>query len=212
MTVDLEDGFYAEPEGVAESIRRVAALGAVGASIEDKPRRAGGLQYEVARAAERIQAAAEAARALPHPFVLTARAENFFGGAQELEDTILRLQAYQAAGADVLYAPGLQTLEQIARVVGAVARPVNVLVGMQRSPLDFGSLARIGVRRISVGGALARLALSAVSTAVTQMLDAGRFDFAAGALSGQELNTLFATEADECPGTRVRSGHLSGRV
>ncbi|GAA5165023.1 isocitrate lyase/phosphoenolpyruvate mutase family protein [Viridibacterium curvum] len=197
VTVDLEDGFHVEPEHVAESIRRVAALGAVGASIEDKPRTARAGQYPVAFAAARVQAAAEAARALPHPFVLTARAENFFGGAPDLDDTILRLQAYQAAGADVLFAPGLQTAQQVATVISAVARPLNVLAGVKDSALDYASLAALGVRRISVGGALQRLALSVVHDAVGQMLREGRFDCANRAISGARLNELFASGAPD---------------
>jgi len=208
VSVDLEDGFHVEPEGVADSIRRVALLGVVGASIEDKARDGNASQYAIEFAAERIRAAAEAARALPFPFMLTARAENFFGGEPDLDDTIKRLQAYQEAGADVLFAPGLRTPQEIASVLAAVDLPVNVLVGAQRASLDVPTLAALGVRRISVGGSLARLAFGAVFEAVEQMLSAGSFHYTANAISGQRLNGIFrAAMASHDP---MSSKHVAG--
>ena len=145
VSADLENGFADDPGGVAETIGLAAATGLAGGSIEDATGRADNPIYEHGLAVDRIRAAAEAARALPYPFTLTARAENFLVGRPDLKDTVKRLQAYQDAGADVLYAPGLSSEQDIAAVVSSVDRPVNVLMGMAGAPHTLASLAKLGV-------------------------------------------------------------------
>ncbi len=172
ISVDLENGYGAAPEHAARAIEAVAAVGAVGGSIEDWEEEAG--LYEIGAAAERVAAAAEVARELPFPFLLTARAENHIRGNPDLDDTIARLRAYEAAGADVLYAPGLGTVAEIEAVVGAVGKPVNVLA---RPTLSVAEIAGAGARRISVGGSLAWAAVEA-------MAEVARRRCAAGDLSG----------------------------
>jgi 2-methylisocitrate lyase-like PEP mutase family enzyme len=147
--------------------------------------------YEDERSVERIRAAAEAARALPFAFTLTARAENYLVGNPDLKDTIRRLQAYQEAGADVLYAPGLTGKDEIAAVVGSVDRPVNVVMGLQGVQLSRDELAAMGVKRISVGSSLARAALGAFVRAATEMRDHGTFAFAKDAVSFREISAMF---------------------
>jgi 2-methylisocitrate lyase-like PEP mutase family enzyme len=191
VSADLENGFGDEPETVAETIRRSAAAGVVGGSIEDMSRQPGHPIYEHERAVERIRAAAEAARALPFSFTLTARAENYLVGNPDLKDTIRRLQAYQEAGADVLYAPGLSGKDEIAAVVGSVDRPVNVVMGLQGVQLSRDELAAMGVKRISVGSSLARAALGAFVRAATEMRDHGTFAFAKDAVSFREISAMF---------------------
>jgi 2-methylisocitrate lyase-like PEP mutase family enzyme len=194
LSADLEDGFGRRPEDAAETIRLAGDAGAVGGSIEDATGDAGRPVFEIAEAAERIRAAAEAARALPFPFVLTARAENFIVGRPDLGDTIARLQAYQEAGADVLYAPGLTKIEDIATVVAAVDRPVNVLAGLRGVRLSRAELGAAGVKRISVGSSLARAALGTVLRAAKEMAERGTFQFADDAPSYLEVNALFDPE------------------
>jgi 2-methylisocitrate lyase-like PEP mutase family enzyme len=191
VSADLENGFGDAPEVVAETIRLAAAAGAVGGSIEDSTQRTGQPIYEQAYAVERIRAAAEAARALPFAFTLTARAENYLVGRPDLEDTIRRLQAYQMAGADVLYAPGLTSSEDIAAVVSSVDRPVNVVMGLQGAQLSLAELSSIGVRRVSVGSALSRAALGAFLRAAQEMRERGTFTFADEAVSYRELSAMF---------------------
>lgn len=188
---DLENGYSHEPEAAAETIRLAAAQGLVGGSIEDATRDESNPIYEISHAKERIRAAAEAARSLPFPFVLCARAENFLYGRRDLKDTIRRLQAYQEAGADVLYAPGLTTREEIAGLIREVDRPVNVLVGMPGLELGVEELSALGVRRLSTGSALARASLGAFLQAAREMLDAGTFHFVKDAASAsRELAPL----------------------
>ena len=175
VSADLENGYADDPAGVAETIRLAAAAGLAGCSIEDLPLGREGAPYDIAHAAARVRAAAEAAHALPFPFVLTARAENFIAERPDLADTIARLQAYADAGADVLYAPGLRTEEQIRAVVRAVNRPVNVLVGLSDMTLTLDDLSRIGVRRVSVGSGLARVAYSAAASVARAMCEQGYF-------------------------------------
>ena len=170
LSVDLENGFGDEPEAAARAVVRVAEAGAVGGSIEDYDRR--GRIYDVGHAVERVAAAVEAARALPFPFVLTARAENHIRGRPDLDDTIARLQAFERAGADVLYAPGLRTVDDVRAVCSALSQPVNVLA---RPDLTFAQLAEAGARRVSVGGGLAWVALSAFADAATAIRDRGDF-------------------------------------
>ena len=168
VSVDLENGFGAAPEHAARAIEAVAAVGAVGGSIEDWDPETG--LYDVDAAAERIAAAAAVARELPFPFLLTGRAENHIRGNPDLADTIARLRAYEEAGADVLYAPGLGSVEEIAAVVAAVGKPVNVLA---RPTLTVGKIAAAGARRISVGGALAWATIEAMAEVATRMRDEG---------------------------------------
>lgn len=194
LSADLENGFGAAPECVAESIRLAAAAGVVGASIEDATGDPAAPLYPLAQAVERIEAAVAAARALDFPFTLTARAENYLVGRPDLDDTIARLQAYQAAGADVLFAPGLSRREDIAAVVKEVELPLNVIMGMVGVPLTVADLAALGVRRISVGGSLARAALGALLRAATEIRDQGSFGYAAEAISFRDINAMFQTE------------------
>jgi 2-methylisocitrate lyase-like PEP mutase family enzyme len=170
LSVDLENGYGSEPEAAAIAITRVSEAGAVGGSIEDWDR--GGRVYDLDHAVERVAAAVEAARALPFPFTLTARAENLLRGNPDLDDTIARLQAYEAAGADVLYAPGLATVEQIEALCAALSKPVNVLA---RPNLSFEQVADAGAQRVSVGGALTWTAAGAFVEAARAIRDRGDF-------------------------------------
>lgn len=180
---DLENGYGHEPEIAAGTIRMAAARGLVGGSIEDASRRESDPIYEIGYAKERIGAAAEAAHSLPFPFTLCARAENFLYGRPDLKDTIARLQAYQEAGADVLYAPGLTKEEEIAVVIREVDRPVNVLVGMPGLKLTLDELSALGARRLSTGSALARAALGEFLRAAREMVEAGTFRIVGEAVS-----------------------------
>jgi 2-methylisocitrate lyase-like PEP mutase family enzyme len=191
VSADLENGFGDDPETVAETIRRAAATGLVGGSIEDVSGRKGSVPYEIAHAADRVRAAAEAVHSLPFPFTFTARAENFIVGRPDLKDTIARLQAYQLAGADVLYAPGLKTTDDIATVVRSVDRPVNVIMGLQGAQLSVEQLSVLGVRRISVGSALSRAALGAFLRAAREMHDHGTFTFADEAVPYRDITAIF---------------------
>ena len=191
VSADLENGFADAPGVVAKTISLAAAAGVVGGSIEDATGRAEHPIYEQALAAERVRAAAESARALGFPFTLTARAENYLHGRRDLRDTIQRLQAYQEAGADVLYAPGITSADDIATLVRSVDRPVNVLMGIPGAALNLAALSGIGVRRVSVGSALARTALSAFLRAAREMREHGTFTFAEEAPSGREIAAMF---------------------
>jgi 2-methylisocitrate lyase-like PEP mutase family enzyme len=170
VSVDLENGYGPDPASAALAVSRVAEAGAVGGSIEDYD--PAGFLYELDHAVERIGAAVEAAQALAFPFVLTARAENHIRGNPDLGDTIARLQAFEEAGADVLYAPGLQSAEEIRAVCRAVTRPVNVLA---RPGLSLAEIVAAGARRVSVGGGLTWVAVSALADAATAIRDAGDF-------------------------------------
>ena len=170
VSVDLENGYGPSPEQAAAAIRAVAAVGAVGGSIEDYD--PSGQIYEVGHAAERIAAAAAAARDLGFPFMLTARAENHIRGNPDLKDTIARLQAFEEAGADVLYAPGLKDVDEIRAVCSAVSKPVNVLA-LPR--LSLAAITQAGARRVSVGGSLTWVALKAMVAAAESMRDSGDF-------------------------------------
>jgi len=191
VSADLEGGFGDDPQDCAETIKQGAAAGLVGGSIEDSTGRKDDPIYPHDRAVERVRAAVAAARALHFPFTLTARSENFLWGRPDLADTIKRLQAFQEAGADVLYAPGLKTREEIATLIRAVDRPVNVLAGIPGA-LSVAELSEIGVKRISVGGALARAAFGAFMTAAKEMRTAGTFTFTNTAMPMHELNAIFA--------------------
>jgi len=191
VSADLENGFGDEPEVAAETIALAAAAGVVGGSIEDATGRADAPIYELAHAVERVRAAAEAARALSFPFTLTARAENYLVGRTNIDDTIRRLQAYQQAGADVLYAPGLTSRDDIAAVVSSLDRPVNVLAGVKGMQFGVAELSALGVKRISVGGSLARAALGAFHRAAQEMRDQGTFNFTRDAVSYADLSAIF---------------------
>ena len=191
VSADLQNGFGDSPEIVAEAIRLAAAAGIVGGSIEDSTGRPDQPIYELEFAVERIRAAAEAAHAFPFAFTLTARAENYITGRPDLNDTIRRLQAYQEAGADVLYAPGLATSEDIAALVSSVDLPVNVLVGLPGVAWSRSELAAIGVKRISIGSGLARAAYGAFFRAATEMRQQGTFTFAENSLTLRAISTLF---------------------
>ena len=193
VSADLENGFGDDPQTVAETIRLAAAAGVAGGSIEDSTSHPENPIYEHALAVERVRAAADAARSFPFPFTLTARAENYLVGRPDLDDTIRRLQAYQDAGADVLYAPGLQTREDIAAVVSSVDRPVNVIMGLQGVELSVRELSELGVKRISVGSALSRAAIGGFLRAAREMREHGTFTFANDAISFREISGLFQT-------------------
>ena len=190
-SADLGNGFGHDPDTVAQTIRLAASAGLVGGSIEDASGDPGQPVYDLGLAVERIRAAAAVSRALDFPFTLTARAENFLLGRPDLPDTIRRLQAYQEAGADVLYAPGLTNEEQIAQVVRSVDRPVNVIMGMPGVRLDVARLSAIGVKRVSVGSALSRAALGAFMRAAREIREQGTFTFSEEAVPYRDINTLF---------------------
>lgn len=191
VSADLENCFADEPEGVAETIRLAGKTGLAGGSIEDFSGRTDDPIYELKFAVERVRAAVEAARALPFTFTLTARAENYLHGRPDLKDTIRRLQAFQEAGADVLYAPGLATKEDIAAVASSVDRPVNVVMGLRGVQLSLAELSALGIKRISVGSALARTALGAFMRAAEEMREQGTFNFAKDAANPREVGVMF---------------------
>jgi 2-methylisocitrate lyase-like PEP mutase family enzyme len=195
VSADLEKGFGDKPEIVAETIRLAAGTGLAGGSIEDSTGRLNNDSpiFELGLATERIRAAVAAARALPFRFTLTARAENYLWGRPDLGDTIKRLQAYQEAGADVLYAPGLTTRDDIATVVRSVDRPVNVVMGLQGAQLSLADLSAIGVRRVSVGSALCRVALGAFLRAAREMQEHGTFSFSKEAANPREISGMLGS-------------------
>ena len=188
VSADLENGYGDSPEDAAETVRLAAAAGLVGCSIEDA---AFDRVYPHDLAADRIRAAAEAAHALPFPFTLTARAENFITGHPDLADTIIRLQSFQEAGADVLYAPGLTTLEEVAQVVRSVDRPVNVLGPMPGSQWSVAQLSALGVRRISIGGAFYRAAMGGFLRAARELSIHGTFEFKEQMATSPDLRGMF---------------------
>ncbi|MEE9100504.1 isocitrate lyase/phosphoenolpyruvate mutase family protein [Pseudomonas nitroreducens] len=191
VAADLENGYGDEPEDCAETIRLAAAYGLVGGSIEDATGRPDAPIYPLELAVERVSAAVQAARALPFPFTLAARAENLLHGRNDLDDTIRRLVAFAEAGADVLYAPGLKTREEIAAVVSAVKpRPVNVLVGSPALQVNLEELAELGVKRVSVGSNLARVAFGAFFSAA-EALAKGDLKPMNGAMPFDRINQLF---------------------
>lgn len=190
VSADLEKGFGDTPEIVAETIRRAAEVGLVGGSIEDATGDATRPFYELTLATERIAAAVEAARALPFPFTLTARAENYIRGNANLEDTIRRLQAYEQAGADVLFAPGLPDLASVRTVCAAVKKPVNFIAALPGKTFSVGELAAAGVRRISVGPALYRAAMTAIVEAAREISAQGTFGYTDKNITAAEMNRL----------------------
>ena len=177
VAADLENGFGPAPADAALTIRLAGEAGLVGGSIEDASGDRDHPVYDIGHAAERIAAAAEAARALPFPFVLTARSENFLRGRTDLADTIRRLQAFEAAGADVLFAPGLPTLDAVREVCAAVGKPVNYMIGMPGCSFSIAELQAAGVKRISLATSLYRVAMAAMRTAATEIREQGTFSY-----------------------------------
>ncbi|HJP77264.1 MAG TPA: isocitrate lyase/phosphoenolpyruvate mutase family protein [Pseudonocardiaceae bacterium] len=190
VNADLENGFAHDPAGAAKMIEVAAGYGAAGASIEDYTGDRDNPIYEFGLAVDRVRAAAETAHGLPVPVLLTARNENLIHGIDDLDDTIRRLQAFEEAGADVLYAPGLRTLAQMRSVVSSVGKPVNVVMGFADPTITLEQLAEIGVGRISIGGALSRLALKSFMDGARQMR-AGDFGFVAEIPPMSELLKAF---------------------
>ncbi|MEX0676645.1 MAG: isocitrate lyase/phosphoenolpyruvate mutase family protein [Pirellulales bacterium] len=192
VSADLAKGFGDDPDTVAETIRLAAATGLVGGSIEDSTGRRDDPIYEDALAVERVRAAAEVTRSLPFTFMLTARCENYLVGRPDLTDTIKRLEAYQEAGADVLYAPGITSKEDIAAVVSSVDRPVNVLVGLRGVELSLADLSALGVRRVSIGSGLYRAAFGGFLRAAREMHEHGTFSkIADEPVSFGDISALF---------------------
>lgn len=194
VSADLQNGFGDSPEACAETIRRACEAGLAGGSIEDATDDPSNPIYDFSFSVERVAAAAETAHKLS--FLLTARAENFLHGIADLEDTIRRLQAYERAGADVLYAPVLPDIEAIRTVCASVTKPVNVLMGLAGATYSVAELQAAGARRISVGGSFARAALGGLIRAAREVSEDGTFDYAADAVSSSELARCFAA-ADE---------------
>lgn len=192
VAADLENGYGDAPETCAETILLAAGAGLAGGSIEDATGRAEDPIYPFDLSVERIKAAVKAARSLPFPFTLTARAENLIHGHPDLKDTIRRLQAFADAGADVLYAPGLKTREEVDAVVRALApKPVNVVLGLGVLSLSLTELAALGVKRVSLGSTLARVAYGSFLRAGEEIRQKGTFSFAAGSVPYAELNAFF---------------------
>jgi 2-methylisocitrate lyase-like PEP mutase family enzyme len=191
VSADLVNGFGDDPDTVAQTIRMAAATGIVGGSIEDASGSPEAPIYAHALAVERIRAASDAAKSLAFPFILTARAENHILGRPDLHDTIRRLQDYQEAGADVLFAPGLTEKHEIAAVLSSVDRPLNVMMGLPKSCLGFAELSDMGVKRVSVGGSLYRAAFGAFMRSAEELRHGGTFGYAARAVASSKLNELF---------------------
>jgi 2-methylisocitrate lyase-like PEP mutase family enzyme len=193
VAADLENGYGHTPAAAAETIRLAGEMaGLVGGSIEDATGDALHPIYDFQHAVERVAAAVEAARSLPFPFVLVGRSENFLHGRPDLDDTIRRLQAFEAAGADALYAPGLTKAEDIRTVCTSVSKPVNVVMGLKGASLSVAELAALGVRRISVGSALSRAAIGAFVQAAREIRERGTFAFAETAIPYADVNDLMA--------------------
>jgi 2-methylisocitrate lyase-like PEP mutase family enzyme len=194
VNADLENGYAHEPRAAAEMIRLAAEAGVVGGSIEDATGDPARPIYDFSLAVERVQAAVEVARSLPVPFLLTARAENLLHGRPDLDDTIRRLQAFERAGADVLYVPGLRDLATIRTVVSSVTRPVNVVASTLDPSVTAAQLAEVGVKRISVGGSLSRLALAAFREGAREMKERGGFTWLRDTVSSRELRAVFTAK------------------
>ena len=189
VAADLEKGFGDAPEVVAETIRMAAGVGLVGGSIEDASGNPDAPIFDIKLATARIAAAAQAARALPFPFMLTARTENFLRNRPSLEDTIERLRAFEQAGADVLFAPGLPDLDAVRAVCKAVTKPVNFMVGIKGRSFDVASLEAVGVRRISLATSLHRAALTGLYNAAREVKEQGTFTFLDGVLGSAQIGT-----------------------
>ena len=190
VPADLEKGFGDAPADAAETIRLAAGVGLVGGSIEDATGKREKPLYDLALAAERVAAAVKAARALDFPFTLTARAENFLRGNPDLDDTIRRLQAFEAAGADVLFAPGLPDLQAVRAVCAAVKKPVNFMAGIKGRSFSVAELEAAGVRRVSLATSLYRAAMTGLADAAREVKDKGSFGYLERSLSTAELNAF----------------------
>jgi 2-methylisocitrate lyase-like PEP mutase family enzyme len=190
VSADLEKGFGDAPGIVAETIRLAAGVGLVGCTIEDSTRNPEAPLYDFSLAVERIAAAAEAARALPFPFVLSARAHNLLYANPTLDETIKRLKAYEEAGAGVLFAPGLPDIDAVREVCAAVSKPVNFMVGIKGKSFSVEELAAAGVRRISLATSFYRAAMTGFLDAVREVRDAGQFGFLDRCVTTPELNDL----------------------
>ena len=192
VAADLENGYGDAPEDAALTITRAAEVGLVGGSIEDATGRPDDPIYGFEHAVERVAAAVEAARALPFPFTFVARAENFLHGRPDLDDTIRRLQAFETAGADVLFAPGLPNLEAIRTVCAAVGKPVNVVLGAKNTPYTLDQLADAGVRRVSTGSSFARAALTGLRDAALELLGPGTMTYLDRSITSAEVAAAMA--------------------
>lgn len=192
VSADLENGYGDAPEHAAETIRLAAEVGLVGGSIEDATGNADAPIYDFNLSVERVAAAAEAAHSLPFPFTFVGRAENFLHGRNDLDDTIRRLQAYEKAGADVLFAPGLPSLEVIRTVCASVTKPVNVVLGAKNTPYSIADLAAAGVRRVSTGSSFARAALTGLRDASRELLGPGTATYLDDAITFAEVTALMA--------------------
>jgi 2-methylisocitrate lyase-like PEP mutase family enzyme len=190
VSADLENGFGHDPATCAQTIRMGAAAGLAGGSIEDATGDAARPLYPLAQAVERVAAAVEAARSLPFPFLLTARCENFLRGNPDLDDTIARLQAFEKAGADVLFAPGLPDLAAVRAVCSAVHKPVNFMVGIRGKSFTVADLRDAGVRRISLATSLYRAAMTALVEAAREVKEQGTFGYLDRGISPAEFNRL----------------------
>ncbi len=195
LSGDLENGYGDGPEDVAATIRLAAEAGLVGGSIEDATGDADHPIYEHAEMADRFAAAVDAARSLPFPFTLVGRAENFLHGRPDLIDTIRRLQAYEEAGADVLFAPGLPDLSAVRAVVSSVSKPVNVVMGARGTGFTVQNLAEAGVRRISTGASFARAAIGGLMAAAREVLEVGSFGYLEDAPTSAAIGAMMAPEA-----------------
>ena len=192
VSADLEGGYGRSPQDCAATITAAIAAGLSGASIEDSTGDASTPIHDIGLAIERVRAAAEAAHAGGNPFMLTARAENFLHGVADLKDTIRRLRAFQEAGADVLFAPGLRSADDIKAVTSSVDRPVNVIMGLKGVLFTVEELSGLGVRRISVGGSLARTAYGAMLRGAREIIDKGTFSYSDSAIPHGDLNAIFS--------------------
>jgi 2-methylisocitrate lyase-like PEP mutase family enzyme len=190
VSADLEKGFGDAPAEAAETIRLAAEVGLVGGSIEDATGDPARPLYDLGQATERVAAAAQVARGLPFPFTLTARAENFLRGNPRLDDTIARLRAFERAGADVLFAPGLPDLAAVRAVCAAVSKPVNFMVGIRGKSFTVAELEAAGVRRISLATSLYRMAMTGLLAAAREVKDRGTFGYLDGSLTTPELNAF----------------------
>ncbi|HKD55647.1 MAG TPA: isocitrate lyase/phosphoenolpyruvate mutase family protein [Steroidobacteraceae bacterium] len=195
VSADLENGFGHAPEAVAETIRLAAAAGLVGASIEDASGDQHAPIYSFEHAVERVYAAAEQAHLLPFPFMLTARAENFLHATPDLDDTVRRLQAFERAGADVLFAPGLPDIATVRAVCSALRKPVNFMVGIRGKSFSVAELAEAGIRRISLSTSLYRAAMTGLLAAAHEVRDPGTFNYVETLMSGSELDKYLRQES-----------------
>jgi len=202
VSADLEKGFGDAPSDCAETIRLAGEVGLVGGSIEDASGDKDRPIYDIGQASERVVAAVEAARALPFPFLLTARAENFLRGRNDLDDTIKRLQAYEKAGADVLFAPALPDLDAVRTVCKALTKPVNFMVAIRGKSFSVPELEAAGVKRISLATSLYRAAMSGLADAAREILDRGSFGYVERTMTTQELNAFIPARGTTSPAPR----------